>query len=219
MFWQDHPRTYPLLILIAGLYGLKFFTLLVYRRKNNIKGKDNFIIGINSIYYVFLSVLAVVLVMMLLRVDIKEFFTSISIIAAAIAILSKDYISNAINGMIVMFNNQISIGDYIQIGSHKGKITHISLLNLQLVNEEDDLIYIPNSTVLSQDIINFTKGESHKVSVEFIAHAEKMSTLEALESYFVTELSPNSNIEKDSFKLKIISVRLTNFSSELKPIW
>lgn len=207
MFWQDHPKTYPLLILIVGLYALKFFTLLVYRRKNNIKGKDNFIIGINSIYYIFFSVLAVVLVMVMLRVNIKEFFTSISIIAAAVAILSKDYISNAINGMIVMFNNQISIGDYIQIGHHKGKITHISLLNLQLVNEEDDLIYIPNTTVLSQDIINFTKGESHKVSMEFVAHASKMSSIESLEDYLAENLYSNPNIEKDSFKLKIISLK------------
>lgn len=207
MFWQDHPRTYPLLILIIGLYGLKFFTLLVYRRRNQIKGKDNFIIGINTIYYVFLSILMVILIMVLLRVNIKEFFTSISIIAAAIAIVSKDYISNAINGMILMFNNQISIGDYIQIGGHKGKITHISLLNLQLVNEEDDLIYIPNTTVLSQEIINFTKGESHKASMEFYARAEVMPSIETLETYFTLILEQNPNLEKGSFKLKILKLK------------
>lgn len=207
MFWQDHPKTYPLLILIAGLYSLKFFTLLVYRRRNQIKGKDNFIIGINTIYYVFLSILVIILVMVLLRVNIKEFFTSISILAAAIAIVSKDYVSNAINGMILMFNNQISIGDYIQIGQHKGKITHISLLNLQLVNEEDDLIYIPNTTVLSNEIINFTKGESHKVSMEFMAKASVMPNIEALEAYFSDDLNSNANVEKGSFKLKILKLK------------
>jgi len=206
--WQDHPKSYPLLILIAALYTLKFFTLWGYRRRNQIKTKDNFIIGINTIYYIFLFILLFILVMVLLKVNIKEFFTSISILAAAIAIVSKDYISNAINGMILMFNNQISINDYIKIGEHKGKISHISLLNLQLVNEEDDLIFIPNTTVLSQDIINYTKGESHKASMEFTAKADHVSTIDELESYLGTALmEQNANLEKGTFKLKIIEVK------------
>lgn len=206
-FWQDYPKTYPLIILIIGLYALKIFTLWAYRRKNNIKGNDNFIIGINAIYYLFFSILLIILIMVLLKVSIREFFTSISIIAAAIAIVSKDYISNAINGMILMFNNQISIGDYIQIGEHKGKIMHISLLNIQIVNEEDDLVYIPNTTVLSHEIINFTKGESHKTSMEFMGMAGVMPSIEELEEHFTKDLSQNTNIQAGSFRLKIIKLK------------
>ena len=161
MFWLEHPKTFALIVLIVALYSLKTTALFVYRRRNHIKGKDNFTIGINTIYYIFIIILMIILAMALLRVNLREFFTSISILAAAIAILAKDYISNAINGMILMFNNQISIGDRIQIGGHKGKITHISLLNLQIINEEDDLIYIPNTNVLSQDIINYKIGRAH----------------------------------------------------------
>jgi small-conductance mechanosensitive channel len=206
--WHDHPKSYPLIILIASLYTLKFFILWGYKRRNQIKTKDNFIIGINTMYYILLFILLFILVMVLLKINIKEFFTSISIIAAAIAIVSKDYISNAINGMILMFNNQISINDYIKIGEHKGKITHISLLNLQLINEEDDLIYIPNTTVLSHEIINYTKGESHKASIEFTAIADSVPSIDELEAYLGKELmSQNANIEKDTFKLKILEVK------------
>ncbi len=207
--WQDHPKSYPLLILIAILYTIKFFVLWGYKRRNQIKTKDNFIIGINTIYYIFVFILIFLLIMVLLKINIKEFFTSISILAAAIAIVSKDYISNAINGMILMFNNQISINDYIKIGEHKGKITHISLLNLQLINEEDDLIYIPNTTVLSQEIVNYTKGESHKASIEFIAKSDLVSTIDELEMHLGRELMKlNANIEKETFKLKILEVNL-----------
>lgn len=207
MFWQDHPKTYPLLILILGFYLLKLFTLYVYRRRNKIKGKDNFIIGINTIYYIFLAILLVLLLMVVMRVNIKELFTSISIIAAAIAIVSKDYISNAINGMILMFNNQFSINDTIQIGHHKGKIMHISLLNVQIINEEDDVIFIPNTNVLSQDIINYTKAESTKVSMELTIDASQVDSFEALENYFSECLYKDQNIEEGTFKLKILEVR------------
>jgi small-conductance mechanosensitive channel len=207
MFWLAHPKTYALIVLIVALYSLKTTALFVYRRRNHIKGKDNFTIGINTIYYVFVIILLIILAMAILRVNIREFFTSISILGAAIAILAKDYISNAINGMILMFNNQISIGDRIQIGGHKGKITHISLLNLQIINEEDDLIYIPNTNVLSQDIINYTKAESLKVSIEFVAKAHNMESIESLEQYFSNEFNTNTNVEKDTFRLKVIHLK------------
>ncbi|MCC6817907.1 MAG: mechanosensitive ion channel [Bacteroidia bacterium] len=206
MFWQNHPKTYPLLILIAGLYILKLFTLYVYRRRNKIKGKDNFIIGINTIYYVFLTILLLLLTMVVMKVNIKEFFTSISIIAAAIAIVSKDYISNAINGMILMFNNQFSINDKIKIGHQKGRIIHISLLNVQIINEEDDIIFIPNNSVLSQEIINYSKAESTKVSMELTVDAFGIESFDELEKYFASKLELDVNVEKGSFKLKILEV-------------
>lgn len=205
--WQEHPKAYPLLILIAGLYVLKLFILWGYKRRNQIKNKDNFIIGINTIYYLFISILIFILIMVILKINIREFFTSISILAAAIAIVSKDYISNAINGMILMFNNQLSINDYIKIGEHKGKITHISLLNLQMINEEDDLIFIPNTTALSQEIINYTKGESHKTSIELTAKSSMITTIDELESQLAAMLArDNSNIMPDTFRLKILEV-------------
>jgi small-conductance mechanosensitive channel len=207
MFWQDHPKSYPLLILILGLYTLKFFALWMYRKKNKITGKDNFIIGINTIYYIFLSGLGFALIMVLLRVNIREFFTSISIIAAAIAIVSKDYIANAINGMILMFNSQVSIGDSIQIGTHKGKIVHISLLNLQLLNEEGELVYIPNTSVLTHDIINFTKSLSSNTSLKFVAKSNSIESIESLESYFVVALKGSKNIVEGSFELTVLSIK------------
>ena len=210
MFWLEHPKTFALIVLIVALYSLKTTALFVSRRRNHIKGKDNFTIGINTIYYIFIIILMIILAMALLRVNLREFFTSISILAAAIAILAKDYISNAINGMILMFNNQISIGDRIQIGGHKGKITHISLLNLQIINEEDDLIYIPNTNVLSQDIINYTKAESLKVSIEFVAKANNMESIEALEQYFSNVFASNPNVEKDTFRLKVVHLKYKN---------
>ncbi len=211
MNWQDIPKSIPLLIIFITLYGLKFFMLLVYKKRNKIKGKDNFVIGINTIYYLLISAVAIIAILVILKVNVREFFTSISIIAAAIAIVAKDYISNAINGMILMFNNQISINDYIQIGEHKGRIAHISLMNVQLVNENDDLIFIPNNTVLGTEVINFTKGESHKTSIEFTTDSKYINTVDELEAYLIEHaVRQNEFADVESFRLRIILAKSTS---------
>jgi small-conductance mechanosensitive channel len=210
MIWQHTPKTIFFIILFIGLYSLKFAMLFVYKKRNNIKGKDNFVIGINTIYYLLLSCISIVFILVLFRINVREFFTSISILAAAIAIVAKDYISNAINGMILMFNNQISIDDYIQIGDQKGKISHITLLNLQIINENDDLIFIPNNMVLSNEIINYTKGSSLKTSVEFTTDTKYISSIDALEKYLIENVVKlNEYADVESFRLRIVSVKST----------
>lgn len=208
MNWQDIPKAIPILIIFFGLYWLKFSMLFVYKKRNNIKGKDNFVIGINTIYYLLFSAIGIVFILVLFKVNVREFFTSISILAAAIAIVSKDYISNAINGMILMFNNQISINDYIKIGGHEGRISHITLMNVQLVNENDDLIFVPNNTVMSSEVINFTKGESHKTSIVFTTETKYISTIDHLENYLLEHaVKGNDHVITESFRLIIIAAK------------
>lgn len=206
--WHDIPKTIPVLIIMLGLYAIKFFILLVYKKRHQIKAHDNFVIGINTIYYILFFSLLAILILLLLKVNVKEFFTSISIIAAAIAIVSKDYISNAINGMILMFNNQLTIGDYVQIGEQKGKITNITLLNVLLVNDEDDLIFIPNNFVLTNEFINYTKGESHKTSIEFLADIKYIESIEEVEQYMNANVALiNKDVLPNTFKIKTLAVK------------
>ncbi|MDI1233057.1 MAG: mechanosensitive ion channel [bacterium] len=213
MIWQHTPKAIFIFVIFIGLYSLKFAMLIVYKKRNNIKGKDNFVIGVNTIYYLLLSAISLIFVLVLFRINVREFFTSISIIAAAIAILAKDYISNAINGMILMFNNQISINDYIQIGEQKGKISHISLLNVQLVNENDDLIFIPNNMVLGNEIINYTKGSSLKTSIQFSTDIKFISSIDELEIYLIENVvKVNEYAELEGFRLRIISVESTTIT-------
>jgi len=203
-----YPKAIPVLIVLLCLYLIKYFTLIVYKKRNNIKKKDNFIVGINSMYYIFVVVLLVILALMIVGVSFREFFTSISIIAAAIAIVSKDYIAQVVNGMILMFNNQFSIGDFIRIGMHKGAIINISLLNIQIVNDENNVIYIPNTVFLSSDVINYTKTDSYVSKVDFLCNMNKIETIESLEQLFLkNKHSLKADIVEGSFEVEVLGAK------------
>jgi small-conductance mechanosensitive channel len=84
-------------------------------------------------------------------------------VAAAIALLVKDYITNIVNGLIMMFSNQLEVGDKIQIGRHVGFIRDITLINLVLKNDAGEIILIPNTMALAEDVVNFSKNNTHQV--------------------------------------------------------
>ena len=95
---------------------VQFTAVWWYRKRHKVRGDDNFIIGVSHIYSLLLAIGLIVGILSLFRINVRELFTSLSIIFAGLAILTKDYISNMINGMIMTFSGQLSIGDNIRIG-------------------------------------------------------------------------------------------------------
>jgi small-conductance mechanosensitive channel len=176
-----------LLVIGMGRLSLVYFYLKKHKRTNEFK--DNFVLGINKIASLLSTVGYFLAILAFLDIEVSKFFTSISIVAAAIAILSKDYISNMINGMILMFSNQLSLNDNVKIGNHTGRIADITLLNIQLVNEDDDLIYIPNNFIFANDVINYSK-KNKKFTVEFELAHNQIHSIGDLENYLEKIIKP-----------------------------
>ncbi|MFN4081208.1 MAG: mechanosensitive ion channel family protein [Saprospiraceae bacterium] len=187
---------------------IQFFALWWYRRRQKIRGEDNFTIGVGHIYSILLAFGLIGGLLALFNVGFRELFTSISIIFAGLAILSKDYVSNLINGMILTFSGQISIGDIVKIGQHKGKITDITLQNIHLLNNDDDIIYIPNNTAANADLINYTKRPIKRSSVDFEIDLKLVNTIEELEDQLIASLAPfHDRIRPESYYLRVAEVR------------
>lgn len=187
----------------------------LYMRKKHMRrdSKDNFIIGINRIASMFSFFAFVICAFLIFEIDVKDLFTSISIVAAAIALISKDYVANMINGMIIMFSNQLSLHDYIKIGDHRGRIVDITLINIHLVNEDEDLIFIPNTVVLSSNVVNYTKRRIKKITIDFELHEKKLDDLPKLELYLKTGLKEyHGYIKKDSYNLKVVQISKDAFT-------
>ncbi|MFN0215987.1 MAG: mechanosensitive ion channel family protein [Saprospiraceae bacterium] len=179
-----------------------------YRRRHKITRDDNFIIGVGQIYILLLVMGLIVGLLSLFRIDVRQLFTSLSIIFAGIAILTKDYISNMINGMIVTFSGQLGIGDNVRIGLHRGKITDITLQNIHLLNDDDDMIYIPNSLLLISEVINYTKREIKRTSIDFEIDLKHLKNVEELEAILIETLSPFQDLIKpESHYLRVAEVK------------
>lgn len=203
------------LILVLGLNLLKLFLSSVYRRRQNrVQGRpDNVLVGLENIYFLLTTSLVVITLLSFFGIDVRSLFTGLTIVAAALAIITKDYIVNIISGIAISFSDEISIGDYVKIGSHKGKVTDISISRISLLNDDDDLIFIPNNTAFTSDIINYTKNGIRKVNIEFEVDLARLKTIEGLEEDLIECLRDyHSSIEEGSFKLKIVDIRKDSLS-------
>lgn len=194
-------------IFLILLDFVQFSVVWFYRRRNKIRGENNFTVGIGQIYSIVLVIGLTLGLLSLFRIDVRAVLTSLSIIFAGLVLLTKDYIANVINGMIITFSGELSIGDNVRIGQHRGKIVDITLQNIHLVNDDDDVIYIPNNVVMLTDIVNYTKREIKRTSIDFEIDLKYLVTVEELEQNLIETLKPFQDlIKENSYYLRVAEV-------------
>lgn len=195
-------------VLLFLIFAARFLAIGIYKRRKKVKAKDNYVIGLNNLTYVLLSILIFFFILQLFGITLKDFFTSITIIAAALAIVFKDYILNGLNGMLLMFGETLQIGDHIKVGDHKGTIQNITLMNVHLNSDDEDLIIIPNNTFVNSEITNYSRNPRHNSSIEFeVRSAQSIDAIKLEEQLIKAMEAEMGNIRQGSQRLRIVEFK------------
>ena len=109
--------------------------------------------------------------------------------------------------MFIAFSKEVAIDDLVKVGDYSGKIVDIGISKTALLNDDDDLIYIPNHKFFIGEVTNYTKSPVRTTSLEFELEFRHLTTLENLEDALTRSLDPYKEfIEPESFNLKVVQV-------------
>src|SRR5690606_5352734 len=170
--------------------------------------RGNFVLGVNRLTAVLNVVFALIALLISFGINPKDFITSLTIVAMAIAVLFRDYITNMISGLIVMFSEQLSVGDRIKVGEQRGRIVDITFANIVLQDEEDDIIMVPNNLVFTSTFMNLSAHQSSLFTVRFELPLQASLEVEELEEALRLSLTthPNLSDKPEDFQLKVIEL-------------
>jgi small-conductance mechanosensitive channel len=182
------------------------------QKTDDAKVQPNFVIGIDRISSIVNVNIILISFMLAFGIKPLEFLTSITIVAAAIAILTKEFIANIINGLIIMFSDQLEIGDKIHIGKSTGFIRDITLSNITLKNDTGEIILIPNSMVLSSEVINYSKNNAHQMIFDTERPYSSESDLGLLEQRLIDALKDFAAVVfVDGAQINVLERKTENF--------
>jgi len=80
-------------------------------------------------------------------VNLAPILTGAGIFGLGISLASQNLIKDAINGLIIIWDDRYAVGDIVDIGTVSGMVENINLRITQLRDAEGRLISIPNSAV------------------------------------------------------------------------
>jgi small-conductance mechanosensitive channel len=203
-------RLLHLVIIFLALDLLLGLVIRIYRRRKGLPQgtNDAIVLGLRNVYYLALAGAGLLAVLNLYGIEFRTLFTTLSIVAAAIAIITREFIAEIISGLFLSFSGQLSVGDYISTGANKGKIIDLTLTKVALLNEDDDIIYLPNTKVFGGELINYTKRMQRRVSIEFEVGFAGIKTIDQLENDLIASLGElRTNIVDNSFNLRIVQLK------------
>ena len=206
ILFEDLEQRKWLMTVIKGLNSflvpsiilsvIRFVIISLYNARHaNRSVRGNFVLGINRLTAMLNAVLVMIGIMIAFGIDPKEFVTSLTIVAMAIAVLFRDYITNLLSGLFIMFSEQLSVGDRIKIGDQKGRIVDITFVNIELQNEEDDIVMVPNNLMFTNPMVNLSAHRSNLFTVKFELPLQLGANMDALEDGLRLTLRNHPNLD------------------------
>ena len=139
-----------------------------------------------------LSITKLVLIVIAITVIIFQFSTLSGVAAGAISVAvgtiigfsSRNTISNAITGILLLSSRPFKIGDRIRPSSNDdliGDVLEISILYTKLRTIRNELVTVPNQMLLQQQIINYSGLDVIACSIEVsLTYMHKRQRIENL---------------------------------------
>jgi small conductance mechanosensitive channel len=75
----------------------------------------------------------------------------------AVSLGLQTTLSSLTNGIVLIFTKPFVAGDYVDIGGAAGTVKEIKLFSVKIVTPDNITVIVPNSTVLSSVIINYSR--------------------------------------------------------------
>ena len=120
--------------------GLILFGILkrVVSRAINSKRIDNrkmtIISLVNNIIKYVIFIFVVLSILKVYGVDTSSILASVGILGLVIGLAIQDIIADFLKGVFIIFDNQYTIGDFVEINGFKGEVISLGLMNTKSKN-------------------------------------------------------------------------------------
>jgi small conductance mechanosensitive channel len=102
---------------------------------------------LHSIGGTTILVIAVLMAMRILGFDIAPALATAGVLSVALAFGAQSLLKDLINGIFIVFEDQYSLGDMLQVNGETGRVEHLTLRRTVLRNTAGAIVSIPNSLI------------------------------------------------------------------------
>lgn len=120
-----------------------------------------------SLVNVSLTILLIISVVGALGVQTASFAALLASAGVAIGMALSGNLSNFAGGLIILLFKPYKVGDYIEALNEGGTVREIQMFHTVLQTPDNKIIYIPNGSLSSGVVVNFSREETRRVDWVF----------------------------------------------------
>lgn len=112
---------------------------------------------------------AAIIVLGCLGIEVTSLVAVLSVIGLAFSLALQNFLSNMAGGMQLLASHPFKPGDFVEAGGCSGTVTEVGMFYTKLTSPDNKLIHIPNSTIMSANVINYSAQGTRRVEVKVSA--------------------------------------------------
>lgn len=155
----------------AGFMVLGFYVVWVVFRRLIKDGSSRYRMDpsirqlVENLFAVIAATLAVVTVLAQFGFDVVSIIAGLGIVGIAVGFAAQSTLSNFIAGITLLIERPFRIGDWVTINGQEGKVVKIALRTTWLRTRDNIFTMIPNDSVASTDIINYSAEGATRLNI------------------------------------------------------
>lgn len=118
-----------------------------------------------NVLYALLAVVVVILALGQLGIETASLIAVLGAAGLAIALSLKESLSNIASGVLLIMFKPFKVGQFVELAGQAGTVVSVDLVMTCLKTPDNKVIFIPNSSVTSSAIINFSKQDTRRVDL------------------------------------------------------
>ena len=108
---------------------------------------------------------AAIIVLGCLGIEVTSLVAVLSVVGLAFSLALQNFLSNLAGGMQILASHPFNLGDFVDAGGCSGTVAEIGMFYTKLTTPDNKLVQLPNSTIVSANIINFSAQPTRRVEL------------------------------------------------------
>lgn len=205
--WFDKLLNINLIAMLAwGLVGASDIGPLMVQRVQgglSIEMDPTVTNFINRLLKGVVITFAVLMVLEEVGVPVASLIASLGVVSLTLGLAAKDYATNFMGGVMVLFEKPFAIGDWIKTTVGEGEVEDIAFRSTRIRTLENAQLVIPNSVVVNEALTNYSRINKRLAKFTLgVTYSATRAQLEALMESIRAMLTAREDIWEDSVRVQ-----------------
>lgn len=170
-----------ILIYIIGRFIIKQINRLVSKILEKRKLEISVQTFLKSLLSLLLNLILAFAIIAKLGVETTSFAAILASAGVAIGMALSGNLSNFAGGLIILVFKPFKVGDYIDGQNASGTVKEIQIFHTILSTVDNKIIYVPNGSLSSNAIVNYSKQETRRAEWVFgVEYGEDFERVKAI---------------------------------------
>ncbi|NNE31192.1 MAG: mechanosensitive ion channel family protein [Winogradskyella sp.] len=189
-----------ILVMVAAYYASRYVSKFVKRIIGRKVKEESIKSAISKVTAVVVVALGLFIALGILNLGkaLTSLLAGAGVVGLAIGLALQGTLANTFAGLVLSFRKNIKIGNWVETSGFAGRVTEINLKNFAVKEGDNNIVLIPNKTILDSPLKNFSLTHTMRISIECgVGYESDLEKVEKLTKDTISQALGNEGPDKE----------------------